>query len=823
MEIPQLNETVQAPIRIARSLAKEYGNEHFSASHLLSAILKKEAGLHSLINYLGADIAYMKEWAEVRMEDYPKGNVSEITGDESITRILEEADKIRATLGILEIDPLCLLCALSKPGIGFTADELKSFPLREKDILSVALQKTEIQEDVIQLGLHPDVPVSQSAVMNYCINKNKVAKDSMNHPVTGREKEMRAIFEVLGRYCRPNVILTGEAGVGKTAIVEGIANQLISGKTPPFLEGATLYELDMGKVIAGATYKGEIEERLSNIIKGIRKEEKAILFIDDIHVLLEEKNGNSGAANILKQELSKGGLTVIGITTSDQYRKLIEPDYAFSRRFEEIHIAEPDTDTAIKIIENVYSRYKEHHKITATQSALFACVHLAKRYIKDRKLPDSAIDLLDRTMSSVKLINETGQDILKELQQEASEIKKSIAAPEEKANKLATLTMSIQQKLSPILLGLLSDKCIHTENPKKLPELLDKELARIEKLIKNKGLSISENEIAIMIAAKTGIPVGKIQSGEKEKLITLEDTLRQRVVGQDNALKVLSEAILESRSGMNKPNQPIGSFFFLGPTGTGKTELAKALAEALFNDEKAMIRFDMSEFKEAHSAALLYGAPPGYVGYEEGGLLVNKIRRQPYAVVLFDEIEKAHPSIYDTFLQIMDEGKLHDRLGKEGDFSNAVILFTSNIGSEWLMEQQQSGKRPTSFELLELMGRYFRPEFLARISEIVPFSPINQEMLLKIFNIQFQFFEKLLSKQGIEITLTDEAKNLLANKGFVAQYGARQIVGTIRNYLAKPVSKLIISGDITSGSCIHVGVKDGKDLIWECTQKSNES
>lgn len=819
MEIPQLNETVQAPIRIARSLAKEYGNAHFSAPHLLSAILKKETGLHTLINHLGVDIAYMREWAEVRMEEYPKGNVSEITGDESISRILDEADKIRATFGILEIDPLCLLCALSKPGTGFTADELKSFPLREKDILGIALQNSERQEDVIQLGLNNDVPISQSAVMNYCINKNKAAKDSKDYPITGREKEMRAIFEVLGRYCRPNVIITGEAGVGKTAIVEGIVNQLISGKMPPFLEGATLYELDMGRLIAGATYKGEVEERLSNIIKGIRKEEKAILFIDDIHILLEEKNGNSSAANILKQELSKGGLTVIGITTSDQYRKLIEPDYGFSRRFEEINIAEPDTDTTIQIINNVYSRYKEHHKIIATHSALLACVHLAKRYIKDRKLPDSAIDLLDRTMSSVKLINETGQGILKELQQELSEIKKSTVAPEEKTKKLSSLTISMQHKLSPILLGLLPDQCINMENPKKLPALLNKELARIEKLIKNRGLNISENEIAIMIAAKTGIPVGKIQSGEKEKLIALEDTLRQRVVGQDDALKVLSEAILESRSGMSKPNQPIGSFFFLGPTGTGKTELAKALAEALFNDEKAMIRFDMSEFKEAHSAALLYGAPPGYVGYEEGGLLVNKIRKQPYAVVLFDEIEKAHPSIYDTFLQIMDEGKLHDRLGKEGDFSNAVILFTSNIGSEWLMEKQQSGKRPTSIELLELMGRYFRPEFLARISEIVPFSPINQEMLLKIFNIQFHFFEKLLDKQGIEIELTDEAKNLLAKKGFVVQYGARQIAGTIRSYLAKPVSKLIISGAIANGSCIHVSVKDHKDLIWECTQK----
>jgi ATP-dependent Clp protease ATP-binding subunit ClpA len=739
-----LNESVKTAIRIAQSIAREYSNGEYTPAHLLKALLHKESGLQNFIRGMDKDPAYLEEWAEMRIDDFPKASsIAEIIPDNKIPAVFEESDNIRLKLGLLEINPVCVLSALAKPGIAFSPDQLKSFPLREREIFDYYAGGLETGS---KTGLHhfpAETDTGNAPRLNvhkYCIDKTAQVPEQKIHPIVSREKELRMMMEILGRHSKPNVMITGEAGVGKTALVDGFASNIINRKVPSYLSGSVIYELDTSALIAGATYRGEVEDRLKNLIRELRKMDKAILFIDEIHVLLDPKQGNPGIRNILKAELSKGELIVIGAASRDEYRKLIESDPTFSRRFEILPLDEPDIPSAIQMVNAVLPRFTEFHHLETAKEAVEEAVRLSRRYIKDRKLPDSAIDLLDRTMSAVKMLNETAGE---------------------------------------------------------------------------KITAIRVHEIAAIISAKTGIPIGKIQAQEKERLLNMESLLRRRVVGQDRALKSLVDAILESRSGMNKAGQPIGSFFFLGPTGTGKTELAKSLAEVLFNDEKAMIRFDMSEFKEEHSAALLYGAPPGYVGYEEGGLLVNKIRQQPYAVVLFDEIEKAHSSVYDIFLQIMDEGKLHDRLGKEGDFSNAIVIFTSNVGSEWLAEKMSKGFVPATAQLMEIMGNYFRPEFLARLSEIVPFAPVDETMLLKIFNIQLKSITEALNRQGVEFAIDEDAKRMLAERGFTPKYGARQVGGTIRTYLRSPISRMIVSGKLKSGHKLLAGKDENNELSWK--------
>ncbi|MDR1222187.1 MAG: ATP-dependent Clp protease ATP-binding subunit [Tannerella sp.] len=818
MDFLNLNESVQTSIQIAKSITRENGQECFTPAHLLKALLHKDVGLQSFIVFLGKEIAYFQEWAEVCIDEYPrKGSPTEIQGDENIPRVFEEADNVRLKLGLLEINPICVLAALARPGIGFSADRLKSFPIRENEIFDLYFKGEEMMGSISPELYETPEAKGMNAIHKYCIDKTAMAIDLKLNDIVNREKEVRMMIEILGRRSKPNVMIIGDAGVGKTALADGLALRIVEHNVPSYLEGTTVYELDTGSLVAGATYKGEIEDRLKNIIKEIRTLDRSVLFIDEIHILLDPKQGNSGAANILKPEMSRGELTVIGATTIDEYRKLIEPDHAFNRRFEVLQIDEPDTDSAIRMVKSVAEKFAGFHKMRVSDEALAACVRYAKRYTKDRRLPDSAIDLLDRTLSAAKMINETAaKDILGFTKQLAEIEENREKSQEELFRELQFVCYSMQNKLSPILLSFLTEETDVNEinNYDDLLAYIHRTLDALRQMAKKKMENVGDLEVAAVISNKTGIPIGKIQSQEKERLLNMEEILKRRVIGQDRAVKALVDAILESRSGLNRQGQPVGSFFFLGPTGTGKTELAKALAEALFNEEKAIIRFDMSEYKEEHSAALLYGAPPGYVGYEEGGLLVNKIRQQPYAVVLFDEIEKAHQSLYDIFLQIMDEGKLHDRLGKEGDFSNAIVIFTSNVGTEWLENKLSKGEIPTTTQLMEVMGRYFRPEFLARLSEIVPFSPISEDMLLRIFNIQLKSLYAALEKQGITFEIDEATKQALATTDFTPKYGARQVAGVIRNYLLRPISRHIIGGKVSRGSLLEVKMGENNELIW---------
>lgn len=816
-----LNESTKAIFHIAKAFARENYNDQFGASHLLRALLHRESGLESFLEAAGKDIAYMRDWAEIRIEECPRSGILPETAqpDEIIGTIMDIADDIRLKFGYEEITALCLLAAIVKPGIAFSSAQLKSFPLREADFMhlfhfgrnTANTERSDVLPDNAVLPGRTDLGV----IAQYCIDKTQQAKQDKLDPIIGRERETRQMIEILGRRSKPNVIIAGDPGVGKTALIDGFARSIIAEDVPEYLLSALLFELDLGALMAGASYKGEVEDRMKKIISALKQYDKAILFIDEMHVLLDAKGPmGSGVGNLLKPELARGELTVIGATTLDEYRKIIEPEQAFNRRFELLQVTEPDVQSAEKMVALLMDRYEAHHGLKVEKETIPECVRLAKRYIKDKRLPDAAIDLLDQTLAAIRLAEETSE---KEIERSIATLQALKDNAETDEAELRWFHRTLEQKISPVLLGALTDE---TEVAKltgtaELIAYLEQMLQHLREIAKVKRAAVTPLDVAAIVASKTRIPIGKIQTQEKEKLIHMEAYLKKRMVGQQHALKSVSEAIIESRSGINKPGQPIGSFFLLGPTGTGKTELAKSIAELLFNDEKAMIRFDMSEFKEEHSAALLYGAPPGYVGYEEGGMLVNKIRQQPYSVVLFDEIEKAHQSVFDVFLQIMDEGHIHDKLGKEGDFSNALILFTSNVGSNFIIDQFGQGKIPASNQLMEQMTGTFRPEFLGRITEIIPFGPITEEMAVEIFGIQMNSLLEVLKKKNITLTIAPETQKMLALSSFDPRYGARQIAGTIRQRIRRPVSRMIVAGEVQPGDHIEVQHNENEELIWK--------
>ena len=829
MSTYSFSDSLKSAIQIAQSFAKEYHNERYYLGHLLRGLLHKEAGLHSFLTSIGKDISYMVEWSEIRMEEAPKVAVSpeSPSAEQKVAQVIEEADNLRLKLGLDNIEPICVLAAIVKPNVGFTSDQLKSFPLKEKEILDLYLEVKSVVASIGDSGQGDNSGSSgqqsgnKSAgnLLKYCIDKLSLAKEGKLDRIIGRDKETRMMLEILGRRSKPNVIITGEPGVGKTALIEGFALSLNDGTVPEILKGASLFELDMGALVAGASYKGEIEERLKGIIREIKEFDKAILFIDEIHTLLDPKGpAGGGAANLLKPELARGEITVIGATTQDEYRKIIEPEQAFSRRFEVLKVEEPDIVTATKMLNSLVGYYEEHHKLKVDKDVLEDSVRLAKRYVKERRLPDAAVDLLDRTMAALRMMNETTDQELEALSKEFEEIIQPdvFTSEKERLAELRWFNHILKSKLSPVLIGKLENNVEEgkLESSEELADYLKDLIERLKVVAVDKHEFVTKQDVAAVVSYKTGIPLGKVQAQEQTKLMQMSEILKGRVVGQDHAIKALADAVVESRSGLNKPGQPIGSFFLLGPTGTGKTEVTKSLADFLFNDEKAMIRFDMSEFKEEHSAALLYGAPPGYVGYEEGGMLVNKIRQQPYSVVLFDEIEKAHPSVFDIFLQILDEGKMHDRLGKEGDFSNSIIIFTSNIGSEWIVEEFNKGVIPKSAQLMEIMTKYFRPEFLARLTEILPFAPISEENVVRILDIQMKSLLESLHKQGISLNIEPEAKKTIALTGFTPKYGARQISGVIRTFLRRPISKMIVSGEVKKGQTIQVDLNEAGEVTW---------
>lgn len=725
-------------LHIARSFAADNGSPQIEPSHILRALLHKSSGLIDYIeNTLDSDYYYILDWTDVRVgqaskSPYPMRDV--VLSNESKS-VVKEAIRLSRAAGSDGIDLRALLAAVITPGIGFSADQLKTFPLSHNSILH------SMDGNQSDTSAH-----TNDIVFSVAENSNPYIEilldDKRVHSIVGLEDKVKNMIETLSRKDRANVIIVGETGVGKASLIKSLVNIIREGAVPSSLKNLYPVELDLISLSQGVSYKGEIEDRFKKVCDDLVKHTQPLLIVENFHRVMDKQSLLNGVLPLLKRILSKNHLQVILTSSIDGFTKDIEKDKELTAYCEKISVDEPSEELAIEILKDKAPLYAEFHNISLQENIEADIVRYAKRYMPEKSLPSSAIDLLDRAMASIKVSTELNGD---------------------------------------------------SRNT-----VLDKEYLKD------------------VVAAMTGLPIGNIQSEEREKLSNAEGILHRRVVGQNHAVKSILDAIYESRSGLNKKGQPIGSFFFLGPTGTGKTELAKSLADFLFNDEASILRFDMSEYKEEHSVALLYGAPPGYVGYEEGGLLVNQIRQHPYSVVLFDEIEKAHRSVFDLFLQILDEGKLHDRLGRVGDFSNALIIFTSNIGSDYIFKSFEANHIPSHDEMLEVMQGQFRPEFLARLTEIIPFSPITEEMIYKIFDIHIQNLIKSLSNQDIKLEIDESAKKYITKVGFNTHYGARPVLGIIRKEIRRPLSKMIIAGDVQSGDTVIMRHNSEKnEMVWE--------
>ena len=807
-------------VQIAGAIAKEYRCEQYGAPHLLKAVLHDDIGLSSFLQLLEVDVPRIREWADYRIKKYPKSArpAADPRADATVEKVMSVADIVRLKLSVDQVDAACVLAALCKPKVGFSEEELKTFPLTEQQLLEAYLKHDgapATQHNGAAAGAGKEgagAKKTGGALERFCLDVTAKAREGNIDNIVGRNREIRKVAEILGRRTKPNVIIVGEPGVGKTALVEGFAHLIVAGEVPNRLRDAAVLELDTGALIAGAAYKGEIEERLKSILAAIKAEPGRILFIDEIHILLDPQGGAGGAANLLKPELARGEITVIGATTHAEYRKYIEKDEAFKRRFDVVEVEEPSEDKAVRMLQSLATAYGEHHDLELTAPALRESVVLATRYMKDRQLPDAAIDLLDRTAAAVRMMVDTSLDEVERFDTKLDGVLDQYRDGDHDLflSELQWFETQLRDSVSPILLGKISDlrQAGTIEDTGLLTKYLRELLAGLREHAGGEKNSIDGADIAAMVAYAKGIPIGKIQADEREKLEEMASQLNGRVIGQEQAVASITSAIKVSRAGIADAGRPVGSFFLLGPTGTGKTELAKALADFLFNDESAMIRFDMSEFTQSNSGELLTGAPPGYVGYEEGGMLVNAIRKQPYSVVLFDEIEKAHPEVFKTFLQVLDDGKLMDKLGKVGDFTNAIILFTSNVGSDVVVKSFAEGKIPSQRLLTDKMSQHFKDEFLGRLTEIIPFAPISEENIIKIFRLQVRRLLKSLRLKGIEASLSEAAEKYYAMRGYSPRFGARPLRRVILNDLQKPISHRIIAGDLKEGKTLVIELND---------------
>lgn len=799
MRFDRFTESAQEAAQRAVEILQRYEQNQIDTEHFFLALLEQPNGnVPEILSALDVDIQMLRERLDYILRTTTKANIygggaGQIFITPNVRRIVEQGYTEARRLGKNYTSTEHLLLAILNEKNTPTAALMAEMHITRIRVLEEIMKTSKPDED--KPGSNPRKPEKgkYKNIEKYSRDLTQAARDGKLDPVIGRDVEIMRMMQILCRRTKNNPVLIGEAGVGKTAIVEGLAQRIASNDVPEILAGKRVLSLDLGAMVAGSKFRGEFEERMKNVLDDVQKSEgEIILFIDELHTVVGagSSQGAIDASNMLKPALARGELQCIGATTLDEYHKYIEKDAALERRFAPVYVEEPSEADTLQMLMGLRGKYEEHHKIIFSEEALKAAVRLSTRYVTDRKLPDKAIDLMDEAAARLRVRLFSLPPDLKEIKTEVDRL----LLEEENAGSDRNYEQAAELKAQRLRAQESYElKKTEWEQKEKLDDIVD------------------VNDIAAIVAQWTGIPVNQMLEDESARLLQMEERLHERIIGQEEAIHAISDAIRRSRTGLKDPKRPIGSFIFIGPSGVGKTELAKALAEFLFDDEDALIRLDMSEYREQHTVSRLFGAPPGYVGYEEGGLLVNKIRQNPYSVVLFDEIEKAHKSVFDLFLQILDEGKLHDRLGRVGDFSNALILFTSNIGSKFVVEQFNAGKVPQNNDLMDIMQDYFRPEFLGRLTEIVPFSPITEETVTRIFEIHLKGLLKLLAEQDIKLEMDDDAKRKIAMMGFNPQYGARPVIGIIRKELRNPLSKMIIAGEAKSGDTIVLSVdNDGK-------------
>ncbi|WP_298315552.1 ATP-dependent chaperone ClpB [uncultured Aquimarina sp.] len=837
----------QEAIQQAQLLAQEYGHQQIENEHIFKAIFSVDENvLPFILKKLNVNINILQQVLDSTLESYPKVSGGELQLSREAGKSLNEASIIAKKMDdeFVSIEHLIIAIFKSKSKIG---QILKDQGVTEKHLKEVINEIRKGERVTSQ-----SAEETYQSLSKYAKNLNELAENGKLDPVIGRDEEIRRILQILSRRTKNNPMLVGEPGTGKTAIAEGLAHRIIAGDIPDNLKDKQIYSLDMGALIAGAKFKGEFEERLKAVVKEVTSSDgNIVLFIDEIHTLVGAGGGQGAmdAANILKPALARGELRAIGATTLDEYQKYFEKDKALERRFQKVIVDEPDTESAISILRGIKEKYETHHKVRIKDEAIIAAVELSQRYITNRFLPDKAIDLMDEAASKLRMeINSKPEELdvldrkimqleieieaikrendesklkslnadLANFKEERNEIFSKWQSEKEVVDAIQNTKTNIEEykleaeraerngdygKVAELRYGKIKDA---QENLEALQEQLSQQQNK-SSLIKEE---VTNEDIAEVVAKWTGVPVTKMLQSDREKLLVLEKELQKRVVGQTEAIQAVSDAVRRSRAGLQDQKKPIGSFLFLGTTGVGKTELAKALAEYLFNDESAMTRIDMSEYQERHSVSRLIGAPPGYVGYDEGGQLTEAVRRKPYSVVLLDEIEKAHPDTFNILLQVLDEGRLTDNKGRTADFRNTIIIMTSNMGGHIIQEKFEAVKdvdtamESAKIEVLGLLKQSVRPEFLNRIDDIIMFTPLTKANIHEIVKLQLKNVSHMLAQQNITLDATDEAINFLAKKGFQPEFGARPVKRTIQKEVLNSLSKEILAGKVSTESII---------------------